>query len=99
MPTLDRDKLTRFLGEHLTAAAVMVPIDAPIDPRQPVRHAHAYLAEKNFDVVLVDSDRLLILTREAAMRAAATTPSPLVGEVAQPPQRDRVIEQTLPRTR
>jgi hypothetical protein len=32
MPPLNRSELARFLSEDLTAAAVMVPINNPIDP-------------------------------------------------------------------
>lgn len=96
MPALDRDELSRFLGEHLTAAAVIVPIDTPIDPDQPVSDARDYLAEKGFDVALMGGDRLLVLTKEAAEQAAVSARSPLAGAVAQSPPRDRVIERTLP---
>jgi len=41
----------------------MVPIDTPSTPDQPVRDAHTYLAKRNLDIALVDSKRLLILTR------------------------------------
>jgi hypothetical protein len=96
MPTLERDELTRFLGEHLTAPPqrsrrLSIP---HIDPNQPVRDAHAYLAQKDFDVALVKSDRLIILTHDAAEWAATTTPTRPTGEVAQLQSRYRVIEQT-----
>jgi hypothetical protein len=45
MPTLNRSELARFLSEHLTAAAVMVSINDPIDPNQRVRDAYHHLEE------------------------------------------------------
>jgi hypothetical protein len=96
MPTLNRSELARFLSEDLTAAAVMVPINDPIDPGQRVRDAYHYLKENKFDLALVSGDRLLVLSQAAAGRAAATTPTRHVCEVAESPRRDRVIERTLP---
>ncbi len=96
MPTLDRDELARFLDEHLTAQTVMVPIAEPLDPTLLIGKALEFLEENDFDLALVDSERLLVLFREAARHAAAATPSRHAGEVAESPRRDRVIERTLP---
>jgi hypothetical protein len=97
MPPLDRDELMRFLGEHLTAEAVMVPAHDPIDPDQPIRQAHDHLERHQFDFALVGGDRLLLLSQQAAKQAAAaSSPSRTAGEVAQSPRRSHVVERTLP---
>jgi hypothetical protein len=97
--TLDRDELARFLDEHLTATAVMVPIAETLDPTQLIGEALGFLEENDFDLALVNGERLLVLFREAARQAAAATPSRHAGEVAESPRRDRAIERKLPSAR
>jgi hypothetical protein len=96
MPMLDRAELVRFLGEHLTAQAVMVPAHEPIDPHQPIHQAYDHLERHQFDYALVGGGWLLVLSQQAAKHAAATTPSRTAGKVAQSPRRSHVIERTLP---
>jgi hypothetical protein len=74
----------------------MVPIAETLDPTQLIGEALGFLEENDFDLALVNGERLLVLFREAARQAAAATPSRHAGEVAESPRRDRVIERTLP---
>jgi hypothetical protein len=90
------EQLERFSGEHLTAAALMVKLAPPLDPSIRALAARQELEEKEFDLALVDDERLLTITRTQLRTLSRANLSRPVREFAQSPRRDRLIEASLP---
>jgi len=90
-------ELDRFVDEHLTVAAVMVPIAEPLPAQMHAEEARGELQRNEFDLALVDDERLEIVMlkrlKQLKMRAELERP---VREFAESPQRDRLIEASLP---
>jgi hypothetical protein len=93
----DVGELSRFVGEHLTAAAVMVGIDEPLPASMRALQARRHLENMDFDVALVDDERLRVVTRARLrqLRRREELGRPLL-DFAESPRRDRLIVQTLP---
>lgn len=89
-------ELRRFVREHLTAAALMVELDSPLPRELRVLEARRYLEENDFDLALVDDERLRVVMRVGLRRRARADLGRPVAELAEPPKRDRLIERTLP---
>ena len=94
---LNLTELDRPVGEHLTAAALMVEIAAAFPPATRAYDARRELEHKDFDLALVDDNRLSVVTRSRLERLATREDlAQPVLELAQSPRRDRLIEQSLP---
>jgi hypothetical protein len=88
--------LQRFVREHLTATAVMVELAAPLPPLMRALEARRYLDQNDFDLALVDDERLRIVMRASLRRLGRADLSRSVAGLAESPKRDRLIERTLP---
>jgi hypothetical protein len=89
-------ELDRLVGHHLTAAAVMVDVAEPFPPATRAFEARRQLEHKDFDLALVDDERLRVVSRS---RLDGLTKQQLglpVLEFADSPRRDRLIERSLP---
>jgi hypothetical protein len=92
----DVGELSRFVGEHLTAAAVMVEIDEPLPASMRALQARRHLDSMDFDLALVDDERLRLVSRARLRRLRREQLGQPLLEVAESPRRDRMIVQTLP---
>lgn len=89
-------ELDRFVDEHLTAASVMVPLAEPLPPSMSAREAKVHMDEHDFDMAVVEDDRLRIVTRTRLEALPNDELDRGVVDVAEPPRRDRLIEESLP---
>ena len=88
--------LHRFVEEHLTAAAVMVELESPLARSTQGLDAQRYLNRNDFDLALVDDERLRVLLRARLHRLSRADLELPIAELAESPKRDRLIERTLP---
>lgn len=89
-------QLERFAREHLTAAAVMVPLAAPLPAGMRALEARRILASRDFDLALVDDERLRIVTLKTLRGLSRSRLAGEVGGLAEAPHRDRLIERSMP---
>jgi hypothetical protein len=92
----DIAELSQLVGKHLTAAALMVELDAPLDPSMRALEARRYLDRNDFDLMLIDVDELKIVTRSRLRLLTREQLASMVIGFAEGPSRSRLIEQTLP---
>jgi hypothetical protein len=92
----DVNELGRFVREHLTVAAVMVELAPPLPTTMRALEARRYLDRNDFDLALVDDERLRVVMRSRLRRLARAELGRHVSELAESPKRERLIERTLP---
>ena len=86
-----RRDVLRLIHEHLNAAMIMVPLDEPRDPSEPVHSALEYLEQRGFDIALIACPETKIVSRTKLRSIAAAQRSERVGRYAGSPRRDRLI--------
>jgi hypothetical protein len=88
-------EVRRLVQDHLTAAMIMVPLDAPLDPEMRISEAFNYLDGQGYDLALLATPEVRVVYRDRLADVKETKGDALVKTRAFHPRFDRLIEHSL----